>query len=160
MEENKTIEMMLKNVREFGEISYNQEKEREKSIMEQSSWIFTAFSIFFAVFSFQIFKMPKISIALIFSVFTVSLILATISKHRYIYDSMQSGEMFYEKVCDKFELYQTQDQFDYQIMMQFSQTQKSKRKNNDKRVRCLMGSMISFVVGIVLTVILICVGGI
>lgn len=160
MEENKTMEMMLKNVRDFGEISYNLEKEREKSIMDQSGWIFTAFSIFFAVFSFQIFKMPKISIALIFSVFTVSLLLATISKHRYVYDSIQSGDMFYKRVCDKSELYQTQDQFDYQIMMQFSQVQKSKRKNNDKRVRYLMGSMLSFVFGIVLTVILICIGGI
>jgi len=160
--EQKQAELMMKNIVEFGKYSYDLEEKREESLIKQSSQMLTAFSIFSAV----LFTVLKIIIDIkvvsvwrllfcagVVSLFLVSsLVLALMAQWRFKYSTMQDVKVFYDRVNEEFQNYTSQVQFDVQWKEQLISIHSSKKKNNDKRAKLVIASMVVFVsaIGIVL----------
>ena len=77
-----------------------------------------------------------------------SLLMAIIAQWRYKGAFMLNAKEIEEELKKEKEVYQCQGQYDYQWIVQISSLHEYKRKNNDKRVRCCLVSMISFLLSI------------
>ena len=143
--------LRMENVREFGKFSFDLEEKREQSILNQSSQMLTAFSLFSAAIlmalpivteysaipDWQIMYLTEVA----FAPLIVSLVLAIIAQWRFSYQTMLDAEGF-ENI-----LYRQKE--DYQL----SAVQKSKKKNTDLRVRLIKASMICFLLSVAILVI-------
>jgi len=165
-EQNKEIaiaELMMKNIKEFGLFSYELEEKREQSLLNQSTQMVTAFSVFsLAVFTILpiIKDIPRLSFtkllfcAGIVTLFLlISLIFAVLVQWRFKYLTMQGVDEFYRSVYNEQENYMTQPQFDTQWKEQIQQIHKSKKDINDKRASWIKVSMIFFFLSIVVLVL-------
>jgi len=156
--EQKQAELMMKNIVELGKYSYDLEEKREQSLITQSSQMLTAFSIFSAVLFVIlpiIIETKTVSVwkllfsAGIISVFLLaSLVLALIAQWRFKYSTMQDVQVFYDRVNAEFQNYASQVQFDVQWKEQLLSIHASKKKNNDKRAKLVIASMVVFLISI------------
>jgi anaerobic C4-dicarboxylate transporter len=151
-DEDKRDNMMMANIVDFGKFSYELEEKREQSLINQSSQMMTAFSIFSAalcmVLPYLFKKNNELAIALplctsiVFALLITSLIFALLAQWRYKYKAMDDIDAFYRQIyCDLSNLYQKQAEFDMQWKHQIAIIHKSKKENNDKRSRDVVVSM-------------------
>lgn len=146
--------LRMENVREFGKFSFELEEKREQSIVNQSSQMLTAFSLFSAAIlmalpivaeyssipDWQIMYLAEVA----FAPLLASLVLAIIAQWRFTYETMQDAEGFENILYRQKSDYHDQSDYDWQWVYQLSAVQKSKKKNNDFRVRLIKASMICF----------------
>lgn len=148
----------MKNIVEFAKFSYELEDKREKSLIDQSGQMLTAFSVTSAALLMAIpiliehTDVPKhmiltsAGIVLVFMI--ISMVLAVVSQWRFKYATMMNGEELLQRIeADKiYHLYQPQ--YDYQWVDQLKVIQESKKKNNDKRCLLISASMIVFFIAV------------
>lgn len=154
----KAADIKMRNALNFGRFSYDLEEKREQSIITQSSHMLTAFSLFSAALLMAIpividnTVVPEnqvISAAgLSFVPLIASLVLTIIAQWRFKYQIMVTAEEFRDELLKNESSYQYQSQYDYQWITQIAQVQKSKKDNDDRRVRLIKASMICFLVAI------------
>ena len=154
----KLADLMMMNIVQLGKFSYELEEKREQSLINQSSNMLTAFSIFSAV----VFVVMPIVIdytdvnvyqlllcIAVVSVFLVgSLVLSVLSQWRFKYKTMTDINDFFTQVNKEHQKYCSQAQFDMQWKDQLSQIQSSKKINNDMRSNLIIASMILFIIAI------------
>jgi hypothetical protein len=153
----------MKNIIELGKYSFELEEKREQSLLEQAGQMLTAFSVTTAALFMVIPIVTDASdvskekllfcVGIVSFVLLVSLILALFAQWRFKYDIMSDVDSFYKSVFEEPEKYITQEQFDMQWKFQLKAIHDSKKKNNDKRSRLIITSMILFICSIALTVI-------
>lgn len=133
--------LRMENVREFGKFSFDLEEKREQSILNQSSQMLTAFSLFSAAIlmalpivteysaipDWQIMYLTEVA----FAPLIVSLVLAIIAQWRFSYQTMLDAEGFENILYRQKEDYHDQSDYDWQWVYQLSAVQKSKKKNTD-----------------------------
>ena len=155
--------LRMENVREFGKFSFDLEEKREQSILNQSSQMLTAFSLFSAAIlmalpivteysaipDWQIMYLTEVA----FAPLIVSLVLAIIAQWRFSYQTMLDAEGFENILYRQKEDYHDQSDYDWQWVYQLSAVQKSKKKNTDFRVRLIKASMICFLLSVAILVI-------
>lgn len=155
--------LRMENVREFGKFSFDLEEKREQSILNQSSQMLTAFSLFSAAIlmalpivteysaipDWQIMYLTEVA----FAPLIVSLVLAIIAQWRFSYQTMLDAEGFENILYRQKEDYHDQSDYDWQWVYQLSAVQKSKKKNTDLRVRLIKASMICFLLSVAILVI-------
>lgn len=153
------ISLRLKNIVEFAKFSYELEEKRERSLINQSGQMLTAFSVVSATLLMgvtilidhtcipknMILKSAGISLALML----ISMALAVISQWRFKYVTMMTGEELLQKVEADMNHHVYQSQYDYQWVDQLKEIQVSKKENNDKRYRLIHASMIFFFAAVV-----------
>ena len=155
--------LKMKNVVDFGKFSYELECQRENSLIGQSGNMLTAFSIYTAALYMIVpiviehFKNLTYGILLSVGIVSVlliaSLVLALISQWRFKYKTMLDIDVFYNYIDKENDLYKTQADYDYQWKHQLAPIQQSKKINNDKRVKLIVASMITFLCAIVVTIL-------
>lgn len=155
--------LKMKNVVDFGKFSYELECQRENSLIGQSGSMLTAFSIYTAALymlvpiAIEHFKNLTygilLSVGIVSMLLIVSLVLALISQWRFKYKTMLDVEGFYSYIEKESDLYKTQADYDYQWKYQLAPIQQSKKNNNDKRVKLILASMITFLSAIVVTIL-------
>ena len=155
-------DMMMRNIKDLGKFSYELEEKREQSLIEQSSQMLTAFSIFSAVIlvivpfivDLKIVSVAKMLFCtgIVTLVLITSLVLALLAQWRFGYQTMVNVNDILEQVKNESHNYQTQAQFDMQWKYQLEQIQVSKKKNNDKRVNLIRASMLVFLIAVALVI--------
>jgi hypothetical protein len=156
-------DLMMSNIIQFGRYSLELEEKREQSLINQSSQMITAFSVFsVAIFTLLpvIVPLNVISNAKLFLcvgavtfLLVTSLVLALIVQWRYKYVTMKDVDEFFDCVYKEQQNYTSQHQFDSQWQVQISQIHKSKKKINDKRASFIKASMVVFFVSVGLLVL-------
>ena len=155
---NNLANLMMKNIVDFGRYSFELEEKREQSLLNQSTQMLTAFSVF-SVALLMILPViidinNELTGRLLFCTVIVSLplvtslILALLAQWRYKQDTLRDIEVFYNEINDNHKDYQAQVQFDFQWKEQFRQVHNSKKGVNDKRVKLIIASMIMFFIAI------------
>lgn len=153
------ISLRLKNIVEFAKFSYELEEKRERSLINQSGQMLTAFSVVSATLLMgvpllidhtyipknMILKSAGISLALML----ISMVIAVISQWRFKYVTMMTGEELLQKVESDMNHHVYQSQYDYQWVDQLKEIQVSKKENNDKRYRLIHASMIFYFAAVV-----------
>ncbi|MDR0307485.1 MAG: hypothetical protein LBI42_11700 [Chitinispirillales bacterium] len=155
--QEKVAELMMKNVVDFGKFSFELEEKREQSLINQSSQMITAFSVFtIALYTLlpvlisclNISIVPKMlfSVGIISTLLLISLLLALLAQWRYKYSTMQIIDEFYNRVYQEHTNYKTQAQFYILWKDQIQDIHKSKKINNDKRVKLVKWSIYVFLI--------------
>lgn len=154
----KAADMKMRNALSFGRFSFDLEEKREQSIITQSSHMLTAFSLFSAALLMAIpividhTSIPDNQVlsaaGLSFITFIASLILTIVAQWRFKYQTMKTAEQFRDEILSNESTYQYQSQYDYQWIIQITEVQKSKKKNNDRRVGLIKAAMICFLVAV------------
>ena len=151
--------MRIRNVIEFGKYSFELEEKREQSLLNQSSQMITAFSVFSAVLFMGVLPVViavhtnltsriMFCAIIVLLLLIISLVLALLAQWRYGYDNMESIDVFYDEVKRKSDNYQIQEQFNEQWKIQLSQIHRSKRTLNNRRANLIKASMIVFFVAV------------
>ena len=153
-EQIEQIERRLKNVVKFAKFSYKLEEEREQSIVNQSGQMRTAFSVASVAILMAVpilidhtsFSQRKILISsgITLAFLLLSMALALVSRWRFKYVTMMTGEELLQKINKDSENHQYQFQYDSQWINQLNEIQNSKKKNNDLRCKLIRCSMIAF----------------
>ena len=146
----------MKNILELGRFSYNLQEKREESLINQSGRMLTAYSVTAALLPLLIAKTDGLGPVILFTGLLISFIFAVIAGWRFKSRAMPSIDVFYDEIYNRWEEFRTQPAFDMQWKYHLSAIHKSKKENNDKREVCILISMISFVLSIVIATFLIC----
>ena len=154
-EQQKLAELMMSNILSLGKFSYSLQEKREESLINQSGRMLTACSVTDALLPLSISKVPDVGLMVLFAGILVSFVFAVIAGWRFKARPMPSIDVFYDEVYKRWEEFKSQPVFDMQWKYHLSAIHKRKKENNDKRARCILISMISFVISIVITTILI-----
>ena len=164
-EQQKQAEMMVRNIKEMGQYSYELEEKREQSLLDQAGKMLTAFALFTAALNMllsavlthatiPISKNKLILLGGIVSFFLlVSLVLAIMAQWRYGYIVMMDAQKIYEQVKEDFQNYPTQAEFDKQWMYQLKQIHYGKRRNNERRVKLIKASMVVFLFAVLQVIV-------
>ena len=160
MAQQERAEMMMRNIKEMGQYSYELEEKREQSLLDQAGKMLTAFALFTAALNMLLSAVlthatiPVSKNKLIFLggivTFTllVSLVLAIMAQWRYRYETMKDAQEIYDLVYDDYKSYPTQAEFDMQWKMQIKLIHDSKKKNNDRRAKLIKLSMTIFLIAV------------
>jgi len=163
-EQQRQAELMMRNIKELGLYSYELEEKREQSLLNQAGQMLTAFAIFTAALymllpvvlehaTLNISKNKLILFVGVISLFLLSsLVLAILAQWRYKYNAMNEIGVIYQEVDKNYGDYSTQVNFDKQWIIQIENLHKSKLKNNNRRAKLVMASMIIFLVAIALVI--------
>jgi hypothetical protein len=156
--DDKYAELVMSNIVSFGRYSLELEEKREQSLINQSSQMITAFSVFsIAIFTLlpvlttiEVISIPKLffCVGLVAFLLVVSLVLALLAQWRYKYSIMQDVDEFDRIIQSELQSYLTQVQFDMQWKEQLSQLHKSLKKKNDYRAKFVKASMIVFFISV------------
>ena len=160
-------DMVMKNVIEFGRCSLEMEQKREESILNQSSNVLSALTLFSAIFypilailfEEDMFEDMYLLIAVVSVTVLLfcSIVCVILSQWRYKYNEMADVNVFYDDFTKKSTMYKEQYHFDYQWKEQIAVIHEKLKRNNDKRVSFLKCSMILFLIMIiVLSILCVC----
>ncbi|HCC34346.1 MAG TPA: hypothetical protein DEQ02_01425 [Ruminococcaceae bacterium] len=157
-EQQKLADFMMGNVKEFGKYSFELEEKREQSLINQSTQMVTAFSVFsIAIYTLlPVFQnipiIPFFKLLFCVGIVTIfllaSLVLAVLVQWRFKYYTMKNIEEFYKSVNEEHENYTTQAQFDIQWKDQLKDIHLSKFKLNNRRVKLIKASMVLFFIAV------------
>mgnify|MGYP005784036429 FL=1 len=152
------INLYYKNIAEMGKYSFELEDKREENILLQAGQMLSAISLFSAgllmatpiIIEYTSLEIDRLLwiICIVGVEVWFSLLMAIIAQWRYKGAFMLNAKEIEEELKKEKEVYQCQGQYDYQWIVQISSLHEYKRKNNDKRVRCCLVSMISFLLSI------------
>lgn len=156
-------EKLYKHVRELAEFKYDSELRREDSLIQQSSNMQTAFSFstaaLFMIAPIVIEYRGSLSVVFFlvaFSSITASLLLslafASFAQKRYAHKAFPDIEVIEKEVSDNYQSFLCKAQQDKQWVSVIGEIQKSKSKNNDKRVIHIRWSMRFFFAALLLVV--------
>jgi len=155
-------QLMMRNIKEFGKYSYEQELARERSLLDQAGKMLTAFALFTAALNMllpvvlthatiPISKNKLIClVGIITFVLLASLVMAILAQWRYEYKGMQDGQAWYKHVKDNYQDYATQANFDRVWMEQLKELHDAIRKNNNRRATQIIASMTIFLVAVLM----------
>ena len=164
-EQQKMVEMMMRNIKDFGKYSYEQEETRERSLLDQAGKMLTAFALFTAALNMLLSAVlthatiPISKNKLIFLggaislVLLASLVLAIMAQWRYKYKVLQDGQTWFNHVYANYQSYSTQADFDKAWMEQIKEIHDAKTKSNDRRVKLIMAAMITFLLAVLLVIL-------
>lgn len=155
-EQQKLAELMMKNILELGRFSYNLQEKREESLINQLGRMLTAYSVAAALLPLLSSKTDGLWPIILFTGILISFIFAMIAGWRFKSRSMPNIDLFYDEIYNRWEEFRTQPAFDMQWKYHLSAIHKSKKETNDKRAVCILISMISFVLSIVIATFFIC----
>lgn len=152
------VELRMRNVLDFGKFSFELEEKREQSILNQAGQMLTAFSLFSAAILMAyplvadytgIPDIQAFCLAMIVLVpLIASLVLAILAQWRFKYQTMKNAEEFENELYRSRNDYNNQSDYDWQWVYQLTDVQKSKKKNNDKRVKLVKASMVCFLTSV------------
>ncbi len=161
MDDNKNeeiVSLLMKNVTEFGRFSFELEERREQSLITQSGHLLTALSILSAALLMALpiliehIVVPKqqilTSAGIVFLPMLISAVLCVLAQWRYGYQTMMNAAELQGKIQTDISSYPTQAQYDFQWIDQLTEIQKSKKKNNDHRVRLIKAAVISVITAV------------
>lgn len=157
------FELRMKNVAEFAKYSFELERKREQSVVEQTGQMLTASSVTSAAVLLAVPILlehtcvsPPIILfssgAILVCIF-VSMAFAIYSQWRFKYETLMSGMEFLLGIEADIEDYVVQAQYDYQWINQLTDIQDSKKENNDKRCRYIVISMRFFFAAIIILIV-------
>lgn len=162
--DTKEIENLLEHIEELSKYSYELEKDREDSLLQQSGRMLEAFSVYTAAMGIllsvvlqYIPVLPKkfifIATGIIGLFLTISLILTILAQWRYKYVTLPLPKEIYKHVHDNYKPFLNNINQSKHYNELLNEVQESKKKNNDFRVKLIKGSMTFFFFGIIAFII-------
>ena len=156
----KEIENLLEHIKELSKYSYELEKDREDSLLQQSGRMLEAFSVYTAAMGIllsvileYIPSLPKkfifVATGIIGLFLIISLILAILAQWRYKYVTLPLPKEIYKHVHDNYKPFLNNINQIKHYNELLNEVQESKKKNNDFRVELIKWSMIFFFFGII-----------
>ncbi len=154
------IESLLKHIKELSKYSYDLEKDREDSLLQQSGRMLEAFSVYTAtmgiLLSVILEYIPSLPKKFIFAatgiislLLIVSLVLAILAQWRYKYVTLPLPKEIYKHVHDNYKPFLNNINQIKHYNELLNEVQESKKKNNNFRVELIKWSMIFFFFGII-----------
>ena len=150
--------LALTNIVQLGKYSLGLEQNRRDSVIKQAGDMLTAFSVFSAALLMAVpiilehtninHRKLMLCIGIAFIPLTASLVTAILAQWRYKYQLMQDAKTLKEYVYKNIDLYKGQEQYDLLWIDQLTQIHESIEKNNDRRVKFLVASIICFLIAI------------
>ena len=154
------IEGLLEHIKELSKYSYELEKDREDSLLQQSGRMLEAFSVYTAtmgiLLSVILEYMPFLPKKFIFTAtgiiglfLIISLILAILAQWRYKYATLPLPKEIYNHIHDNYKPFLNNINQIKHYNELLNGVQESKKKNNDFRVELIKWSMIFFFFGVI-----------
>jgi Flp pilus assembly protein TadB len=155
---------LFKHVKEIAQMKYDNELRREDSLIQQSGHMQTAFSFMTAALFMAapviVDNRGKLSFCFLLAVFSTivaallaSLILASLVQWRYKKKDIDNVSEIEKDVAKNWEYSKTEAQQLKRWVMLMGELQQSKAVLNERRVKFIMASMISFFVSIAFVII-------
>lgn len=160
------ISSLMANVAEYSKFSFKLEGEREQSVAKQTGQMLTAASVTSAAVLMSVPILLERTCfpqkTILFSAGTVlvcifiSMAFAVYSQWRFKYKTMMNGKELLAEVAKNIEKHEHQYQYNYQWIVQLTEIQDSKKKNNDIRCDWIRRSMFFFGIAIVVMFLIAC----